>query len=60
MIKERSPETPIVMLTGFGAALTQQLDDVDVVASKPIALAELRSVIAHAMRWADRDDESAD
>jgi len=50
IIKERSPDTLILMLTGFGVVMNHPPDDVDGVASKPITLAELRQAVMRVTR----------
>lgn len=49
-IKRQAPGARVIMLTGFGAMMDRRPDDIDAVASKPITLAELRQVVARAMR----------
>ncbi|MBL8992237.1 MAG: response regulator, partial [Spirochaetia bacterium] len=47
-IKERSPATPVVLLTGWGKRLVEENETppfVDKVLSKPPKLAELRAVL---------------
>jgi PAS domain S-box-containing protein len=49
LVKQVSPSTPVVMLTGWGESLTAKSDEfraVDVVISKPPQLRELREVFA--------------
>ncbi len=49
MVKEASPATPIVLLTGFGDLMNaagEKPDGVDLVVKKPIRLATLREVLA--------------
>jgi signal transduction histidine kinase/ActR/RegA family two-component response regulator len=51
-IKERSPNTPVVLITGWGMQLSEDENrtrGVDFVVSKPFKLEELRSVINSAM-----------
>ena len=51
-IKSREPDTRVIMLTGFGAALDDpesQSEFVDLVLAKPASLAELRAAIAKVM-----------
>ena len=48
-IKERDPQTPIIMLTGFGANMLSGREipaDVDLIMSKPFDLSELRQALA--------------
>ncbi|MFT5470832.1 MAG: PAS domain S-box-containing protein [Verrucomicrobiales bacterium] len=48
-IKQRSPETPVILLTGFGRFLDiSTFPDIDVLASKPISIDALRDAIASA------------
>lgn len=49
IIRERAPETKIIMLTGFGMVMDHPPDDVDGIASKPITLTDLRRVVARVM-----------
>ena len=47
-IKRARPETPIVLLTGFGALIEmtgEQPKDVDIVLNKPVTLGALRKTI---------------
>jgi signal transduction histidine kinase/ActR/RegA family two-component response regulator len=49
MVKEASPTTPVVLLTGFGDLMNaagERPDGVDLVVKKPIRLATLREVLA--------------
>jgi CheY-like chemotaxis protein len=49
MVKEASPNTPVVLLTGFGDLMNaagEKPDGVDLVVKKPIRLATLREVLA--------------
>jgi signal transduction histidine kinase/ActR/RegA family two-component response regulator len=49
MVKEASPTTPVVLLTGFGDLMNaagEKPDGVDLVVKKPIRLATLRDVLA--------------
>ena len=49
MVKEVSPDTPIILLTGFGDLMNaagEKPDGVDMVVKKPIRLATLREVLA--------------
>ncbi|HKW95720.1 MAG TPA: GAF domain-containing protein [Methylomirabilota bacterium] len=49
MVKETSPSTPVVLLTGFGDLMNaagEKPDGVDLVVKKPIRLATLREVLA--------------
>ena len=51
-IKERSPDTPVVLITGWGMQLSEDENrtrGVDFVVSKPFKLEELRGVINSAM-----------
>jgi PAS domain S-box-containing protein len=49
-IKQASPQTPIILLTGFGLFLDKKdFPAVDVLASKPIRIPALRDAIAAAM-----------
>ena len=53
-IKDIEPRTPVVLLTGWGAALDEaELDQrqVDMVLSKPVKLETLSSVVAEALGW---------
>lgn len=55
-IKQESPETPVVMLTGWGALLNEEgttPDQVDVVVSKPPRSRELRAAL-NRLRFAQR------
>jgi PAS domain S-box-containing protein len=45
-IKERSPDTPILMLTGFGALMGNRPKGVDAVVAKPITMGELIQAIS--------------
>ena len=45
-IRRRSPDTPIVMLTGFGSLMDDLPEGVDVVLGKPITMSELLQSIA--------------
>src|SRR5688572_1385976 len=48
-IKKSSPQTPVILLTGFGQFLDRsEVPDVDVIASKPISIESLRDAIADA------------
>jgi signal transduction histidine kinase len=48
-IKQSSPRTPIILLTGFGQFLDRaEVPDVDFIASKPISLESLREAITAA------------
>lgn len=52
LIKERSPTTPIILLTGFGRAMQwdgARPPEVDVVVAKPITLNELREAVREVM-----------
>jgi signal transduction histidine kinase/CheY-like chemotaxis protein len=49
MVKEASPDTPVILLTGFGDLMNaagEKPDGVDMVVKKPIRLATLREVLA--------------
>jgi CheY-like chemotaxis protein len=49
MIKERSPATPVVMLTGFGGLMSasqERPEGVDLVLSKPVSAEALRAALA--------------
>ncbi|MGH7420330.1 MAG: hybrid sensor histidine kinase/response regulator [Candidatus Rokuibacteriota bacterium] len=49
MVKEAAPETPVILLTGFGDLMNaagEKPDGVDMVVKKPIRLATLREVLA--------------
>ena len=49
MVKEVSPDTPIILLTGFGDLMNaagEKPDGVDMVVKKPIRLATLREVLS--------------
>jgi signal transduction histidine kinase/CheY-like chemotaxis protein len=49
MVKESSPTTPVILLTGFGDLMNaagEKPDGVDLVVKKPIRLATLREVLA--------------
>ena len=50
-IKQVSPKTPIILLTGFGQFLDQEkIPNVDVLASKPIRIVALREAITAALK----------
>ena len=50
-IKSVAPETPIILLTGFGLFYNQEdFPDIDVLASKPVRIPALREAIATATR----------
>lgn len=52
-IKERSPQTPVVLLTGFGDLMQgegEKLPGVDMVLSKPFTMASLRDAIARSLK----------
>ena len=53
-IKQRDPQTPIIMLTGFGAMLADEDKpaDVDLIMNKPFTLAELRQALLDLI-WPD-------
>jgi CheY-like chemotaxis protein len=49
MVKEHAPDTPVVLLTGFGDLMNaagEKPDGVDLVVKKPIRLSTLREVLA--------------
>jgi DNA-binding NtrC family response regulator len=49
MVKQVSPDTPVILLTGFGDLMNaagETPDGVDMVVKKPIRLATLREVLA--------------
>ena len=49
MVKEHAPDTPVILLTGFGDLMNaagEKPDGVDMVVKKPIRLATLREVLA--------------
>ena len=49
MVKEEAPDTPVILLTGFGDLMNaagEKPDGVDMVVKKPIRLATLREVLA--------------
>jgi signal transduction histidine kinase/ActR/RegA family two-component response regulator len=49
MVKEQAPDTPVILLTGFGDLMNaagEKPDGVDMVVKKPIRLATLREVLA--------------
>jgi CheY-like chemotaxis protein len=49
MVKEAAPDTPVILLTGFGDLMNaagEKPDGVDLVVKKPIRLATLREVLA--------------
>jgi CheY-like chemotaxis protein len=49
-IKKAAPQTPIILLTGFGLFLDKEdFPDVDILASKPIRIPALRDALATAM-----------
>ena len=57
-IKQASPTTPVIMLTGFGDAMkwrAEQPPGVDLVVSKPITLAELRAAIASVIPYPPKE-----
>jgi PAS domain S-box-containing protein len=48
-IKQHSPRTPVILLTGFGQFLDpSEVPDIDVIASKPISIESLRAAITAA------------
>jgi CheY-like chemotaxis protein len=50
-IKQIAPETPIILLTGFGLFYDKKdFPDIDVLASKPVRIPALREAIATATR----------
>ena len=52
LVKERAPEKPVIMLTGFGEmmdAADETPDGVDVVVSKPVGLMKLKEAIGTAV-----------
>lgn len=52
-IKQVSPKTPIILLTGFGQFLDKEkIPNVDVLASKPIGIVALREAITAALKAA--------
>jgi len=58
-IKEASPDTPVVLITGWGMQLSEEENrtrGVDFVVSKPFKLEELRSVINSAMSLREGKD----
>jgi signal transduction histidine kinase/CheY-like chemotaxis protein len=58
-IKQASPETPVVLITGWGMQLSEEENrtrGVDFVVSKPFKLEELRSVINDAMSLREGKD----
>ena len=49
-IKRLAPQTPIILLTGFGLFYSKtEFPDIDVVASKPVRIPALREAIAKAI-----------
>jgi CheY-like chemotaxis protein len=49
MVKQAAPDTPVILLTGFGDLMNaagEKPDGVDIVVKKPIRLATLREVLA--------------
>lgn len=61
-IKERSPETPVIMLTGAGqmkVGEAPQWDAVDVLANKPLTMETLRAALAKAKAWHEALDAEA-
>ncbi len=48
-VKERAPDVPVIMLTGFGALMETRPEGVDAVVAKPVTLDELRAAIATVM-----------
>lgn len=49
LVKQRSPQTPVILLTGFGEFLEKkELPFVDVVLTKPVDLTRLREAVADA------------
>ncbi|MBC7940809.1 MAG: PAS domain S-box protein [Chitinophagaceae bacterium] len=60
-VKNRSPETPVVMLTGWGRRMEEdgeRPNGVDHLMSKPPRLAELRTVLARYRRHSERVSDS--
>ncbi|HYE94247.1 MAG TPA: GAF domain-containing protein, partial [Terriglobales bacterium] len=52
-VKARNPETPVVMVTGWREQISEteaHAEGVDYLLSKPFRRAELRTVVAHALR----------
>ena len=50
-VKERRPDIPLILLTGFGQFLDDDgIPGVDVIASKPISMESLRDAVAEAIR----------
>ncbi|MBT3271211.1 response regulator [Candidatus Poribacteria bacterium] len=45
-VKDVSPQTPVIMLTGFGPMMDERPENVDMVASKPITMEELYTAIS--------------
>jgi len=61
MVKEVAPDTPVILLTGFGDLMNaagEKPDGVDMVVKKPIRLATLREVLAKMTEGA-RNTETA-
>jgi CheY-like chemotaxis protein len=52
-IKQFAPQTPIVLLTGFSQFLeTETIPGIDVLATKPITMPNLRAAIRKAIKTA--------
>ena len=52
MIKETTPDTPVILLTGFGdmmLAKHESVANVSVIVGKPVTLAALREALAKAI-----------
>lgn len=47
-IKKRSPQTPVILLTGFGEATGEGAQIIDEVLSKPVSLVDLRQALVRA------------
>jgi CheY-like chemotaxis protein len=59
LIRDRAPETRIVMLSGFGAApaADETMPDVDAMLAKPVRLNELLAAIGRVMAAGDEHDD---
>jgi CheY-like chemotaxis protein len=58
VIKTLNPAMPVIMLTGFGSmmeAANEKPADVDLVVSKPVTIADLRTALAKVMISAGKD-----
>ena len=63
LIRERAPDKPVVMLTGFGdmmEAAKEEPENVDVVISKPVSLKKLREAINQSVFERTEPDREAE